>query len=142
MRTITVDRAVRDPPTMYRRILSPVNLRLFHGQDAEIGEWRNDGTREISFLVDAGGSPLHVGSYVKAHTTQRFDGRCIHNTVSVLKNLVCIDSKWNVDTTHVRVRADIHVNLPNPLKWLAERFVERRATAQINEYVSFVNADS
>ena len=140
MRHMEVRRRILDPTTILHRILDHNNMKAFHGPDTELSAW-NDHTRTVSFYINASGSPISLGSYVKANVHQKYMQNCIQNTVKLL-NLATITSTWRVETIKnapwIVTRANINVHLPPPLSWVAERFVETRAKEQINDYITLL----
>ena len=125
---------------MLSRILDPKNVKEFHGPETEISAWTGGKKRNISFYVDASDSPVRLGSYVKAHVEQTYTGTHIHNRVKIL-NIVSIDSTWTIEKPWLVIRANIHVHLPPPLSWIAEKFVGKRAETQLNDYISCVSCE-
>lgn len=138
MKTIHVYRRVPRPHGILHKILDQRNLKAFHGPQTEISPWDDNCTRKIRFDVDASGSPLSLGSFVKANVTQQYTAHTIKNSVTIL-NLVEIHSTWTVTKEScLSTRADIHVYLPPPIRWIAENFVAKRAEKQIHDYITLV----
>lgn len=140
MRSLTVRRYMLEPESIFSRILDPKNVKEFHGPNTEISAWTGGKQRNLSFYVDASDSPVRLGSYVKAHVEQTYTGTHIRNRVKIL-NIVSIDSTWTIEKPWLVIRANIHVHLPPPLSWIAEKFVEKRAETQLNDYISCVSCE-
>jgi len=136
MRKLEVRKHVTTPNAI-RKIVAEEILREFHGPEMVIGEWR-DGERELIIPVNTSGSPIILGSNIKAKILQRYDGKVVRNSMQLCGlNILNIESSWHIenDTTLI-ARADITVKVPPPLNWIAERFVERRARSQILHFLN------
>lgn len=126
-------------PCVLHKLVDPQVLRAFHGPETTIGPW-NRGERELSFYVNAKGSPILLGSRVKARVLQRYDGRVVRNVMHLSdSNILEVESSWHVEGGALVARAQIHVKVPPPLNWLAERFVEHKARSQIRHFLDLAS---
>ena len=135
-RLVKVMVAVDSVTSPWPCLLDPIFLKTFHGHGTDIGSWCGD-TRILRVPLDTSGSPLSLGSNVYAHVIQRFDGHSIRNTLTLegFGDLLCIDSRWYVHENQLTGEALCHVNLPQPLRWIAEMFVVSRAQKQMNDFL-------
>ena len=139
MRTIEMKMNVSTPHAI-QKLVDPRVLRAFHGEETAIGEWRN-GERELIIPVNTSGSPIALGSRLKARVLQRYDGSVVRNSMHLCGlNILQIESSWHIENATTMVsRARIIVSVPPPLNWIAERFVERRARSQIHHFLELAS---
>lgn len=121
-------------------LINPRTLLAFHGPSTTVSPWTS-GTRQVSFSVDSGDSPIPLPSSIRTAVTQSFDGQVVRNTMRLqgYSSLLAIESMWSCDETELMGTAKITVRVPRPLGWLAEHFVARKAQVQMDAFAEFVS---
>ncbi len=138
MRTVTCAAEIPNVPAhaIHAALMSDDLLRTFHGPETRIGPWRH-GARSLRFRVDTTGSPIPLGSrlWTEVHQTWRPTG--IANRMKLAgTGILGIQSAWTVRDGHSAAEAQISVCAP--LAWLAEGFVARKASTQMNGFIEAI----